>query len=211
MSVIERLQELSGESNGPYEALDFSGTGEMAHAGEMMQSVPIPGQSLTNPMDQKNPWEQPPEFTDLQEYVDHLFLKLSDPEKLEQLLDVMSTGVPLEHIAQKFLMKSFKDGEITPDMLLMAIEPAIYILIALATYGGVSPVLYPEEDMMDPADDEPKENVFKRASRELLASEDKDQDGRITVQEVQAPAVQPKSLLARSKQAAQKVKTKGAM
>lgn len=206
MSVLDRIQELSGEDNGSFEGPDFSGAGAEAGAEQMMMAQPIPGQSLTQDPESRRPYEEPPEFTDLQEYVEDLFMVLSDPDKLEDLFEVMSSGVPLEHIAEKILMKSFKDGEILPDMLMLAIEPTIYMLISLATYGGVDAVLYPEDDMMDDAAGESKEDVFKKASRELLVSKDENEDDRITVEEVQAPTNVPKSLLARSKEAAESVR-----
>jgi len=203
MSVMSRLQEMSGEDNGAFNGPSFTGGPEGSELEGMMQSVPIPGQSLTQSPEQKLPFERPPEFTDLQEFIDDVFLRISEPERLPQLFDIMRDGVPLEHIAQKILMKSFQEGEITPDLLLMAIEPVIYILITLSTYGSVDAVLYPEEDMLDPSDEEKQDgDVFKRASRELLQTEDKNQDNTITIDEVQAPTIVPKSLLARAKKAA---------
>ncbi len=206
MSVMARIQELSGEDNGAFEGPDFQGADETGDIEGMMKANPIPGQSLTQDPGSKLPFEQPPKYTDLQEFIDDTFLKLSDPDRLPQLFEVMNSGIPLEHIAQKLLMKSFQSGDITPDLLLSSIEPTIYMLISLATYGGVDATLYPEDDMMDASDEEKaEEDVFKRASRELLASEDTNEDDRITVDEVQAPTVQPKSLLARAKTAAEQV------
>lgn len=209
MSVLARIKELSGGEQGkqeaPFKGPKFTDAGPASEAEEMMKANPIPGQSLTQDPESKLPYETPPEFTDLQEFIDEVFLRLSDPEQIESVFDVMGSGIPLEHIAQKLLMKSFQNGEITPDMLLLAIEPTIYILIALATYGSVEVTLYPEDDMMDPADGE-GEDPYKRASRDMLAEEDKDDNGSITVDEVQAPTTVPKSLLARSKKAVEQVR-----
>lgn len=207
MGVLSQLKDYAGQDNGTYEGPKFEGADQAVAGEEMMKANPIPGQSLTQDPESKMAFENPPQFTDLQEFVDEVFMRLSDPEKLEKLYDVMESGIPLEHIAQKLLMKSFREGEITPDMLLLAIEPTIYILISLATYGSVDVTLYPEEDMLD--EETKQEDPYKRASRELLVSEDEDESGSITVDEVQAPTVQPKSLLARAKTAASEVRPQG--
>ena len=41
---------------------------------------PIPGQSLTNNPDNPYPWEQPPQFTELQPAIDALFIDMTEPE-----------------------------------------------------------------------------------------------------------------------------------
>lgn len=195
MSVQEELNKYAGESYGGsrFPEGDTEGLGEME---AMMQSVPIPGQSLTQDPSNRMPYETAPKFDDLQEFVDESFLLISDPEKLPLLLDAMRKKVPVEYIAQKFLMSAVSKGQINTDLMMSAIEPTIYTLIAMATYGGVDPVLYPEDEM----EDEPPQNLelIKKTTQDMVLPED---EGPITIQDLQAPAVVPRSLLARSKKA----------
>ena len=89
MGVLSRLKDLSQEQGQEsYQGPQFEGAQDVSEAEQMMQSVPIPGQSLTQPVDSKLPYESPPKFTELQEFIDETFLRLSDPEKLEQLYSV---------------------------------------------------------------------------------------------------------------------------
>lgn len=207
MSVLAQLQQHAGEGLESFSGPEFSGSQDMLEAEEMFQAQAIPGQSLTQDPQSRMPYEQPPQFSDLQEFIEETFLKISDPEGLPDLFDVMRTGIPIETIAQKILMRSFQNGEISPDLLLQAIEPVIYMLISLATYGDVDAELYPEDPMID-EEDEGTETaaVFRQASLEMMnGSTDEDDDGKITVDEVQAPSTMPRSLLARSKEAVGKI------
>jgi hypothetical protein len=98
-------------------------------------------------------------------------------------------------------------GDITPDMVLLSIEPIIYMLISLATYAEIDPVLYPEDPMIDEEATPTHTDLYKRAVREMQKEpEPKGDDGKITVTDFQAPTNMPKSLLARSKEAVAKVK-----
>ena len=108
-------------------------------------------------------------------------------------------GDQSSNVKMQQMMKAFKEGKITMDLLMLAIEPVIYTIISLATYAKIDPVLYPQDDMDDSkVPDEIAE--LRRKSKDLMV-EDKDDSGGITVQEMEAPATAPKSLLARSKKA----------
>ena len=41
----------------------------------------------------------------------------------------------------------FRSGKITPDMMLLLIEPAIYLLVAIGDMVGIEVKVFPEEDM----------------------------------------------------------------
>lgn len=170
---------------------------------EMMMTSPIPGQSLTQDPESRLPYEKPSKFSNIQDFIDETFLRFTDEDALPDLLDTMRHGLPVEHIAEKYLMRTFRDGDINPDMLLLAIEPTIYMLISLATYAQIDPVLYPEDPMMDEEDSQSHTDLYKKATKELMKDEENPEgdDGRLTVNDLQAPSVVPQSLLARSKEA----------
>jgi hypothetical protein len=107
--------------------------------------TPTPGESLTSDPETPNPYEQPPKFTDQQEAVDDLFMRLTDEENIDHFLDLMRDGVPVEDIAQVALFEGFRQGMYTPDLMLMMIEPTIYILLYLADYAGIDNVVLSPE------------------------------------------------------------------
>ena len=202
MSVQEELTKHAQNPNDKFQGSRFNtqteGLGDME---EMMQAQPIPGQSLTQDPASKQPYETAPKFNDLQEFVDEAFLMISEPEGLPLLLDSMRKGTPVEYIAQKFLEGQLQKGNINTDVLMQAIEPVIYILIHMATYGGVEAVLYPEDDMEEETTTGGQKQMFKQASAQLVPEEERS-DG-VQASDLQAPAVTPRSLLSRTKAAVQ--------
>jgi hypothetical protein len=168
-------------------------------------AFPMPGQSLTQDPEQRLPYEKPPEIVDIQEFIDGALLELSSEEKLPQLLQFLRDGVPVEMLTEKYLKKKFQKGIINPDLLMLAIEPVIYMMIALASYAEIDPVLYPEDPMMDEEDiARDKTKLYQKAAKELKY-EDSNNDSRVSLEEVQAPSVVPQSLLARAKEAVEGV------
>ena len=66
---------------------------------------PIPGQSLTNPVETAYPWEGPPEFVKVNEAIEYIFKSLiGDPQRLTSLLEVLdSKTLPIAGMAQILL------------------------------------------------------------------------------------------------------------
>lgn len=208
MSVMQALKAQAGT---PSEFPRFSKQGAdskaMRDAEAMMMTAEIPGQSLTQNPESRLPYETPPKFNDIQDFIDETFLRFTDEDALPDLLDSLRMGLPVEHVAEKYLDKAFRDGEITPDLLLLCIEPVIYMLISLATYAEIEPVLYPEDPMVDDEATPTHTELYKRAVQEMKREPESQQgDGKLTVMDFQAPTSVPKSLLARSKQAVAQVK-----
>ncbi len=205
MSVLEQLQEHA--STGA-EGIPRFGGGSEGQSGmmEMMEASSIPGQSLTQDPENKAAYETPPEFTDIQDFVDEAFLDISDPETLPDLLDALRHEAPLEYLVEQYLQNAMNSGKINPDLMMLAIEPIMYILITMATYAGIDPNFAEEDEEWD--DDESVNQETKdlrMKANALLADQDENDDQQISMEEMKAPSVAPKSLLARSKQAVAQV------
>ena len=97
----------------------------------------IPGQGLTNDPDSPFPWEQAPEYTDLEEGLQYIFGLLIDPENYVPIMDVIDDGTPLMDITQGILFKGFTEGKWNPDLLMLLAEPMTYILLALAERADI--------------------------------------------------------------------------
>ncbi len=116
-------------------------------------SAPVPGESLTANPDQRLPFEEPPVHTDMNEAVEDLFFRMTEKESMDQIINLMRAEIPLEDIAQVVLFGGFREGAFTPDLLLNMLEPTIYILIWMADYAEIEPVLAPDDEF-DFGDDE---------------------------------------------------------
>lgn len=206
MSVMQQLKAMSGQPSG-FPKFSQGGVPKQAmqDAEAMMMTAPIPGQSLTQSPESRLPYETPPKFSDIQEFIDETFMRFTDPDSLPDLLETMRLGLPVEHIAEKYLENRFQKGEITPDLVMLCIEPVIYMLISLATYADIDPVLYPEDPMID-EEATPVHTDFYRKATQSMLKEDAVNTDKVTVSDLQAPTNVPKSLLARSKEAVAQVK-----
>jgi len=133
-----------------YKNLDQDGLEFLANNGR-----PIPGSSLTNSPDAPYAWEQPPQFVELQPAIDALFLELTEPEAYHSSMDLVKNGVPIADIAQVILTDGFQKGMWNPDLMLLLIEPTMYMLIAFAEKAGIQDyITYQGEENEESAEEE---------------------------------------------------------
>jgi hypothetical protein len=72
---------------------------------------------------------------------------INSPDNLRNLIDIIDDGIPLDEIAQVVLYKGYTEGVFNPDLMLLLIEPTLYLLIAIADYADINDyVLYEGED-----------------------------------------------------------------
>ena len=112
---------------------------------------PIPGQSLTADPDNPAPYERPPKFTSIHAASEFIFGKLIEEETYMQVMELLSDDMPIMDITQTLLFKGFTEGQWSPDLMLMLVEPVAYMLLALAERAQIDPVIYrsEEEDEVD--------------------------------------------------------------
>ena len=117
--------------------------------------APTPGESLTTSPEQKYPWETPPEYTEVQPFMEDLFVQLGeDRDRYIELLIKFLDKTPITEIAQVLLYTSVSKGKINPDLMLLLIEPVMYLLIAMAEQAGIEPVIYEGEDSDEPSEED---------------------------------------------------------
>lgn len=119
-----------------------------------MFSAPIPGQSLTTDPSTPLPYEQPPEFTNIEKAQEWIFDQLTTTPRGEEALDNISRGVSIENLAIIIAFGGMQSGKWTVDLMLLLLEPIMYILLFLCEQAGVEYNLSDDEDdlMMDAED-----------------------------------------------------------
>ena len=122
-------------------------------------NAPIPGESLTTSPDNPKAWERPPEFADDDEAMQEIYLLLTEQDKLRELINIIDEGIPLDEIAQVVLYKGYTSGKFNPDVMLMLIEPTIYLLIAIADYAEIKDYTLYEGEEDDPDTELPDDNI----------------------------------------------------
>jgi len=144
---------------------------------EVLFEQSIPGQSLTNPKEQKYPWEQPAKFSSLKDAREDIFLKLLEPKRIQSLQELMMDKVPVNNIAQLILVEGFKSGQFNPDMALNLLEPTMYMLMAIAEKSGIEPVVESDDDGEE--DDEQSIDRVMTDSKNMIREGGRFQDARV--------------------------------
>jgi len=107
---------------------------------------PIPGQSLTTNTEQKLPWEGPTQFSDVQSAIDAIFMELTEDEVYFSIIELVNNDLPIGDITKIILYDGFTKGMWNPDLMLLLIEPVMYIILSLAERAGINnPLIYNEE------------------------------------------------------------------
>ena len=107
---------------------------------------PTPGESLTRNPDERFPWERPPKFTEMKPAIEEVFLTLTEKEPLIELIGLLQDGQPIDELAQVILYKGMTSGVFNMDLMLMLVEPTMYLLIAIAEEYEIEPVIYDGQD-----------------------------------------------------------------
>ena len=124
---------------------------------------PIPGQSLTNNPDTPYPWEGETTFTEVRPAIDALFIEVTEPEAYHTLMGSLHDGMNIGDIAQILLYDGFTKGIWNPDLMLLLIEPTMYMLLGLAEQAGIpDPLLYRDEEK-EPLDTEEQLEGLEKA------------------------------------------------
>ena len=133
-------------------------------------NAPIPGESLTSPSDMPKSWERPPQHSDAENAMEAIYMEITQENTLRRLIDMIDSDIPLDEIAQVILYKGYTEGKFNPDLMLLLIEPTLYLLIAIADYGDIKDyVLYSEEV------DDPDTEISDDDVKPIMIDEDKEE------------------------------------
>ena len=123
-------------------------------------SAPTPGESLTTAPDMPKAWEQPAQYVDQNKAMEAVYMELTEEDTLRKLINMINDGTPLDQIAQVTLYKGYTEGKFSPDLMLMLIEPTLYLLIAIADYAEIKDYILYNEEVDDEEDtDLPPDNI----------------------------------------------------
>ena len=126
---------------------------------------PTPGESLTQDPEQKLPWEQAPQITEVDAAVKEIFLNITEKEKLLDLLHMLRKGTPIDEITQVILYRGVTQGVFNTDLMMLLIEPVMYLIIAIAEEYEIDPVIYEGMDQ-DIAEEEDFNTAIAEKNKE---------------------------------------------
>ena len=129
---------------------------------------PIPGQSLTNSEDEQQPWEQPPVYTNVNEAREVMFLEILKKENLTAIVNLLDEGMTIAKISEMLLFIGYTKGQFTPDMMLLLLEPTMYMLLAVAESVGLDPKLDEDDEILTDEDiDQEDEEDINRLNEKI--------------------------------------------
>ena len=129
--------------------------------------APIPGQSLTQELGGAA-YEQPPQYTELTEFMDYMFDNLSHTSVRRDLLRLLNAGVPVTTLLGPILLHAVSEGKLNMDLAMLATEPLVYMLAGFGYHAGINVVLDQtrEDNGLDPR---PFERIVNRKRKQSEA------------------------------------------
>ena len=99
-------------------------------------NAPIPGESLTHELGAR-PWQQPAQYTTVEEALDFYIPRFSDEEVVRQLLDVLQMGVPVTTLANTIQLGSVMEGKHSIDVGMLVMPVIMELIMYIAEEQGV--------------------------------------------------------------------------
>jgi hypothetical protein len=124
---------------------------------------PIPGQSLTNNPEQPRPFEGEPEFTKFKDALDYIASELLQEDVYTAIVLALGDGVPVTDMAMQIGYAGFKEGKWNPDLMMLLMEPLMYLLMSLCEKAGIEYRV----DSEDNPDGESDESLLEQKARNI--------------------------------------------
>ncbi len=163
----------------------------MRDVDQVSLSRPIPGQSLTHEL-RARPWQNPPQFTTVEESMDWYLERFDNPEIVQELLSVMESGVPISTIANSMQLGAVLQGVHSIDVGMLVMPILIEIMKTLAEKTDTKYVMGDEPEKTDRASDavlDSAVNKIKGMNLEDMPEEE--------MMEEEEPQEEPVGLMAR--------------
>lgn len=103
---------------------------------EPMIDAPIAGQSLTAELGNR-PWQQPPQYSTVEDALQYYIPRLTNPEMLDDLLNVMETGIPLTTLANAIQSSGVMEGKHSLDIGILIMPVLMETMAYLAEESGI--------------------------------------------------------------------------
>lgn len=132
----------------------------MAKPSPINFDAPVPGMSLTTEPGNR-PWENPPQFAQIEEVLEYYIDRLSDEDRQEDMLAIIEDGMPINMLVDSTISTGVMSGLHTVEAGLLAapvlsefiqaladIEGTKYTLSTADTKAGLSPAMQRKAEKM---------------------------------------------------------------
>tara|TARA_R100001129_G_scaffold132094_1_gene93630 strand:+ start:828 stop:1319 length:492 start_codon:yes stop_codon:yes gene_type:complete len=150
--------------------------------------APIPGMHMTSELG-SFPWQQPPQYTTVDEVIEYYTERMSTDEFSEQLIDVLEMGVPVTTLANTIQIGSTVQGIHTIDVGMLVMP----ILIEMIMLIGDSAKIKYDSGLEKPSSLKTKDAMLN-GIREKLNAKDREKTKEPKIKETKK---EPKGLMSR--------------
>ena len=99
-------------------------------------NAPIPGESLTAELGGR-PWQTPSKLTNVDEAIDYYMERMSSEDFMEQVVDILESGVPVATVANTLQLASVMDGIHTVDVGSLVVPVIMEMMMLLADSADI--------------------------------------------------------------------------
>lgn len=135
---------------------------------EPLFDAPIPGMSLTHELGAR-PWQNPPQYTTVDEAIEYYLARMSTEEFNDQLIDIMEMGVPLTSLANTIQMSSVMDGKHSVDVGMLVMPVLIEMMMLIGDSAGIE---Y-DSGLEDPNKVQTRPSLIAKLKKKLQDEKDK--------------------------------------
>lgn len=98
--------------------------------------APIPGQSLTHELGNR-PWQNPPQYTTIEEALEFYIPRLSNADFLGRMLDIIERGIPLTALAETLTLGGVMQGLHSVDVAVLINPILVEFMEGAAKKAGI--------------------------------------------------------------------------
>tara|TARA_R110002020_G_scaffold55152_1_gene153246 strand:- start:113 stop:853 length:741 start_codon:yes stop_codon:yes gene_type:complete len=152
LSVEELVGQLGVDLNAPESKIPVDDTSDIADEEKINEFIklqskaPIPGQSLTNSPESPYPWEKETQFANPKDAIEDLYGRLLQPEATAAIAKSLKAGATVSDITTTILYTDFTEGKYNPDVLMLLMEPTMYLVMGIGEKANIDYELGEGED-----------------------------------------------------------------
>ena len=77
-----------------------------------------------------------------------MFLEILKEENLTAIVNLLDEGMTIAKLTEMLLFIGYTKGQFNPDMMLLLLEPTMYMLLAIAEAVGLDPKLDEDDEIL---------------------------------------------------------------
>ena len=170
----------------------------MIETPEVSLNRPIPGMGMTAEVGSR-PWQQPPQYTTIEEALDFYIPRLTEENFNDQLLDVMEMGIPLTTIASSIQLAGVMQGKHTVDVGVLIMPVLMEMMAYIGDDADISYVIGDEAETNSDKISSSKIALAMKSMKKRLpeALENADEQEVVEVPEEEEEVSMPSGLMSR--------------